>query len=188
MLEAYAGGFLSQVANALSEIRPESIAQVVKVLERAYEENRTVFIMGNGGSSATASHLACDIRYAEGKQNNLRVLCLTDNVPLLTALGNDLSHAEVFERQIERQVGSGDVVIVLSVSGDSENIVRAVETAKRLGAVTIGFLGSGGGRTRSLLDHHLTMSSGDFPFVESLHCVLAQAVAATFRRSISEAD
>jgi len=186
MLEQYAGDILTQVKNALSNIRLDHVLQVVEALRKAYREGRTVFIMGNGGSSASASHLACDLRYAEGKQNHLRVVCLTDNVPLLTALGNDLGHAHVFKSQIEQQVASGDLVLVLSASGNSENIIQALELARQRGAVTVGFLGSGGGRAQALVDHHLTTASIGFSVIESVHCVLTQTVAATFRKSIAE--
>jgi D-sedoheptulose 7-phosphate isomerase len=186
VIEQFASEFLGRVGTALSEVNLDEVRKVAEALERAYRKGRTVFIMGNGGSSASASHLACDLRYAEGKQNRLQVMCLTDNVPLVTALGNDLGHSEVFKSQFEQLISTADVVIVLSVSGDSENIVQAADFARQHGALTVGFLGSDGGRTQALMDIHLTTSSSDFSVVESVHCVLTQMLAAIFQRLASE--
>lgn len=184
MIAKYIRGFFESVHEALCEVNPQGIQEVVEALQRAYGEGRSVYIMGNGGSAASASHLACDLSYAEGKRTRLRVVSLNENVPLFTALANDLGHSEVFKSQLEQSLAPGDVVMVLSVSGDSENILKAVEYARQCKALTVGFLGSAGGRAQSLLDLHLTMSSTDFPVVESAHCVLIQAVAAAFRKCI----
>ena len=186
MIEEFASDFFAGVREAMAEVQLRDVRCVVQALQQAYRDGNTVFIMGNGGSAASASHLACDLSYAEGKRNRFRVVCLTDSVPLLTALSNDLGYEEVFGSQLEQLLGAGDVMIVLSVSGDSKNIVQAAQVARRHDAVSIGFLGSKGGRMQDLLDHCVTMSSSDFPVVESAHCVLMQMVASAFRRCIAE--
>jgi D-sedoheptulose 7-phosphate isomerase len=113
-------------------------------------------------------------------------VCLNDNTSLLTALANDLGYEEVFKGQLQQLVNSGDVVIALSVSGDSENIVKAAEFARQKGAVVVGFFGSGGGQARAVADLHVTVSDNDFPVVESVQSVLTQVVAAAFRKCVPE--
>jgi D-sedoheptulose 7-phosphate isomerase len=184
VIEQFASDFLARISNALAEVQLADINDIVQTIIRAFRDGNAVYIMGNGGSSATASHLACDLCYAECRTNSFSVACLSDNVPLLTALGNDLGYYDVFSGQLDRLLGAGDVVIVLSVSGDSENILRAATTARKHGAASIGFLGSNGGRARALLDHSIVLTSADFPVVESVHCVLMQMVANVFRRCI----
>ena len=187
MIEEFAKGFLARVNEALAEVELADIDEVVKTISRSFREGHAVYVMGNGGSSATASHLACDLCYAEGKKNSFRVTCLSDSVPLLSALGNDLGYADVFSVQLDQLLGSGDVVIVLSVSGDSENILKAAKSARQHGATSIGFLGSKGGQAQALLDHCVALSSADFPVVESVHCVLMQMVASAFRKNVEQA-
>jgi D-sedoheptulose 7-phosphate isomerase len=179
-------GFRSQVQAALAEVDLDRVTGAIQAIRNAYDNKRTVFVMGNGGSAATGAHLVCDLKYAEGKTNRVRVTNLSDNTPLLTALANDDGYPGVFVKQLEQLLEPGDVVIVISVSGDSENVVRAVQFARERGAATIGFLGAGGGRVGTITDHPVVLSSKDFPVVESVHCVLTQMVAATFRNGITK--
>jgi D-sedoheptulose 7-phosphate isomerase len=184
--DSFAQDFIDRVRHTLSEVNPADLEGAVQAIKRAYEAGKAVFVMGNGGSAASASHLACDLRYAEKKHRRFRVVCLNDNTSLLTALANDLGYEEVFKGQLQQLVNSGDVVIALSVSGDSENIVKAAEFARQKGAVVVGFFGSGGGRARASADLHVTVSDNDFPVVESVQSVLTQVVAAAFRKCVGE--
>ncbi len=186
MTDSFAQDFLDRVRKTLSEVKSTEMEEVVQTLKRAYENGSTVFVMGNGGSAASASHLACDLRYAEKKHRRFRVMCLNDNIAVLTALANDLGYEEVFTGQLKQLLSPGDVVVALSVSGDSPNVVGAVEFARREGAVAVGFFGSGGGKAQACTDLHVTVSENDFPVVESVQSVLTQVVAAAFRRCVGE--
>ena len=186
MTDSFTQEFIDKVRTTLSEVKIAEMEEVVQTLKRAYENGKTVFIMGNGGSAASASHLACDLRYAEKKHRRFRVVCLNDNTSLLTALANDLGYEEIYKGQLQQLVNPGDVVVALSVSADSENIVKAAEFARQKGALVVGFFGSGGGQAQAIADLHVTVSDSDFPVVESVQSVLTQVVAAAFRRCVGE--
>ncbi len=177
--------FLDELGACLAELDETAVARIVDLVVDAHRAGRSVLIMGNGGSAATASHFACDLQAAARGGRPLRVRSLNDNVPLLTALANDLGYDNVFSEQIASHAAPGDVVIVLSASGDSENIVRAVRTAKEHGAVTVGVLGFGGGRARGLVDHAVVVESHSFGIVESVHNALEHLVTEAFRRRVA---
>lgn len=176
--------FLDEVRSALDEIDPQSVQAVVDALMDARRDGRRVFVMGNGGSAATASHFVCDLHAATRGDRRLGVFSLTDNTSLLTALANDLGYDRVFSEQVAANAGPGDVAIVISASGDSANVVRAVETAKSIGVRTAGLLGFGGGRSRSMVDLPVVISSRDFGVVESVHSTLAHLIASRVRRQV----
>lgn len=180
-----ARAFLDDLALALEEIDEVATARVVDLMVEVRRAGRAVFIMGNGGSAATASHFACDLQGVIRNGKRLRVSSLNDNVPLLTALANDLGYENVFAEQVAAGAAPGDVVIVFSASGDSENIVRAVRTAQERGALTVGILGFGGGRARSLVDLAIVVQSHKFGIVESVHNALEHLLTEGFRQRIA---
>jgi D-sedoheptulose 7-phosphate isomerase len=156
------------------EVAFDDLERVLEAILRAYEADRTVFVFGNGGSASTASHLACDMGKGTSVpgRRRLRIVSLTDNVALLTAWANDASYEMVFKEQLENLLRPGDVVIAISASGNSPNVIRAVEYAKERGAVTIGFIGFGGGRLKGLVDLDITVSSRNYGEVEDYHLTL----------------
>ena len=156
------------------EVPMDDLERVLQAILRAYEADRTVFVFGNGGSASTASHLACDMGKgtAASGQRRLRVVSLADNPALLTAWANDTSYEMVFKEQLENLLQPGDVVIAISASGNSPNVVRAVEYAKERGALTIGFIGFGGGKLQKLVDLNITVSSCNYGQVEDYHLTL----------------
>lgn len=169
--------FLSELGRALDEIDREAVDAVVDVLHGAVTAGRTVFLAGNGGSAATAAHFAVDLSAAAARGPVFRVINLTDNVPRLTALANDRGFEEAFALQLAGQARDGDVLCVFSGSGASENVLRALGTARERGLVTVAFLGFGGGEARALADVAVTLSSRDYAVVESAHNALGHLVA-----------
>lgn len=151
-------------------------------LRRAREEGATIYLAGNGGSAATATHVANDLGKATRKSGRrpIRVMCLSDNVAWLTALGNDEGYERVFAGQLENFAAPGDVLIVISASGNSPNLVHAVELARARGLVTIGVLGFDGGRLKAMVDEALWLRSehGLYGPVESAHVVVLDMVTA----------
>src|SRR5215469_13052531 len=140
---AQVSSYLGRLSAGLAALPREQIAAIVEALLAAAEEDRTVYIFGNGGSAATASHLACDLVKATNLpgHSRLRAIALTDNVPLLTALSNDLSYADVFAEQVRILAHPGDVVIAISASGNSPNVIKGVTVARGMGATVIGLSG-----------------------------------------------
>ncbi len=146
--------------------------------------------MGNGGSAATAAHFANDLslgpRVFGGKA--YRAISLTDNTALMTAAANDLGYDSVFVEQLKTLLGTGDVVIAISASGDSPNVIRAVEYANEAGAVTIGLTGFDGGRLREIVNEHVHIATpkGDYGPVEDLHLILNHLITSYLARLTAE--
>ena len=149
---AFIEQYLSRSQQALAQVSPEEVERVVGVLERAFDRRARVFIAGNGGSASLASHLACDLeKTASGPQprlarQRLRAHSLNDNMAILTAWANDEGFELVFSEQLRAHAEAGDVLVVISASGNSPNIVAALETAAEMGLQTIALLGFDGGR------------------------------------------
>ena len=132
----------------------EEVNKVVDVLLKARAENKTVFIMGNGGSASTASHFACDLslQIAIEDKPRVKVLGLTDNIAMITARANDIGYESIFKEQLAIYLEEGDVVIGISASGNSPNILNAINYAQEKGATTIGFCGFNGGKLKEYAD------------------------------------
>ncbi len=176
--------YLDELKTLLDKLPLAQVERAAEVLFRAYETDRTLFVFGNGGSAALASHMASDLGKAthvpgpaslQGVKR-LKVLALTDNVPLLTAWANDSSYENAFAGQMENFIQAGDVALAISGSGNSPNVLRALELARRAGATTIGLAGCGGGRMKALLDCPIVVPSHNMQQVEDAHLVLAHMI------------
>lgn len=170
--------YLLEFQSALSEMPEIPIAKVVTLLYTTWQRRKQVFILGNGGSASTASHMANDLSKATivpGKPR-MRVVALTDNISLITAWANDSSYEDVFKEQLENLLESGDTVIGISASGNSPNILRAMDFARRQGAVTVGWTGLSGGRLKGIVDCCVHVPTDDVGMIESIHLVLDHLV------------
>jgi D-sedoheptulose 7-phosphate isomerase len=177
-VESFFLKYIDRFKNCLDEIGVDKLVDITEVLWNAYTENRQVFIMGNGGSAATASHFACDLgkgTIVEGRLR-FRVMSLNDNMGLITALSNDFGYEEVFKEQLINLVNQGDVVIAITASGNSPNVLKAIEYAKSKGALTIGFIGSGGGKLKEIVDKDITISNRNYGQVENIHLILEHLI------------
>jgi len=171
----------------LGELADLDFIQVESILLRARDEGRTIFIIGNGGSAATASHMANDLNKgaAVSGQPRFRAFALTDNVPLITAWANDTRYEKIFVEQMANFLRPGDVLIAISGSGNSPNIITAVEWARLEGAVTIGLTGGSGGRLNGLVDCCLVVPSNLMEQIEDMHLVLSHALCVSLRARIA---
>jgi len=164
----------------------ERIRDVIDVLLSANYVGSTVFTLGNGGSAATASHFACDL--AKGTitpgRPRFRVVALTDNVPLMTAWSNDVAYEDIFAEQLSGLMGRKDVVVAFSGSGNSPNVLRAVELARRMGGITIGFSGFAGGRLSTLVDVPVVVPCDCMEQIEDVHLVLCHLTCTVLRERL----
>jgi D-sedoheptulose 7-phosphate isomerase len=180
---------LDDLRAVLADLKSEDICKVVDVLLGAYHARARVFILGNGGSATTASHFACDLGKgvlgADG--HRFKVLSLTDSVSLLTAWANDTEYAGVFAEQLENLVEPGDVVVGISGSGSSANVLRAVELARARGAVTIGLTGFTGGQLKSLCDVCIVVPSNRMDHIENVHLALQHLICHLLRGMMTDA-
>lgn len=174
--------------HVLGQIPIGAVERVVDILLDAHSRRGHVYIIGNGGSASTAAHFAADLSKATivAGQPRLRVLCLTDNAALLTAWANDSSYDEVFAQQLENLLDPDDVVVAISVSGSSPNVVKAVRTARAHGAITVGLLGTSGGSLIDSVDTAVHVDSHNYGVVEDCHMVLEHAITASTRSALCE--
>jgi D-sedoheptulose 7-phosphate isomerase len=174
------------VARIISELPAETIDDLVQVIKQAYEDGKHVMICGNGGSAATASHLACDLQKGIGclTDRKFRAIAFTDGMPTITAWANDTDYSNVFAEQVATWANPGDVLIAISASGNSANVLRAAEVAKACGATTIGLTGMGGGKLARIVDKPLVVPSDNMQQVEDVHVVLAHLIYTCLYREI----
>ena len=176
--------YLSQVSATLEKLSVETVAQVVEVLEGARTKGQRVYIFGNGGSAATATHFACDLSkgaISEGKPR-IKALSLCDNLSLISAWANDTAYENIFAEQLENLIETGDIAIGISGSGNSQNVLNGVKVAKAKGAITVGFIGFDGGKLKDLVDIPLVVSNNNMEQVEDVHLLLGHVIITCLRR------
>lgn len=167
---ASAAEYLQQLADMLARVDRHAIDAYADRLFKAWEENRAVYVFGNGGSSGCASHHVSDyVKTAEVEgQRRLRAFCLSDNTPMLTAIGNDLSYDDIFVHQLETYARSGDVAVAISCSGNSPNVVKACSWARENGLTVVALTGFQGGRLGALADIHVNFPTDNYGIVEDM--------------------
>jgi D-sedoheptulose 7-phosphate isomerase len=172
-----AGPFLDRVARELGRINPAEVKALADAIYRCYEDRRFVFVIGNGGSGSSASHFCedlgkCTLRredFDNDSKKRLRILSLTDNTPYILAWANDEGFERVFVEQLKNLASPGDLLIAISGSGNSPNVLRAVEWANRHDLRTFGCTGFSGGKLRTLAQQGLHVPLDDMGVVESIH-------------------
>lgn len=177
----FARGYLGYLTDLLARLDVDAIAAFIDLLLQARDREARIFFIGNGGSAATASHFANDLAIGTRSAGKpFRAISLTDNVPVMTAIGNDFGYAEIFRRQLEIQMQPGDVVVAISASGNSPNLLEAVEYATGHGADTVALTGFDGGRLKQIarLNIHVPTTKGEYGPSEDVHMVLDHLVGA----------
>jgi D-sedoheptulose 7-phosphate isomerase len=166
--------YLNELKDLLDIFPHDRFVQIGQILIDAFNNEKHVFIMGNGGSGSTASHFACDINKGScfELEKKFKVICLNDNVPTILAYANDLSYDNIFVEQLKNFLQSGDVVIGISGSGNSKNVLLALSYAKEKGANTIGLSGFDGGRLAHIADVPFVAAINDMQKVEDVHMIV----------------
>jgi len=175
-MKQIASNYLRSLERLLQKVDLSAIERVANHLRAARESGAMIYVAGNGGSAATASHWVNDLGKAT-KQSGcapMRVMCLSDNISWLTALANDEGYERVFAGQMENFARSGDILVVISASGNSKNLIKAVELAKSRGVLTIAFLGFDGGVLKEMVDEYIWLPTeyGAYQLVEDGHSML----------------
>lgn len=184
---------LEGLRRSLAGLDLSAVERLLDILHEAYTRGGTVFLIGNGGSAATASHMASDLaktvlgRHHRRIAKRFRAVALNDNVPLMTAWANDERYETIFGEQLKNLARRGDVLVVITGSGNSENILYAVKAAQALGLTTVGLLGFDGGRTKPLLDHYVLVKSRQYAYVEDIHLVLNHLITDYFSHRLNPA-
>jgi D-sedoheptulose 7-phosphate isomerase len=177
--------YLSEVGTILQQMPEDQIERIVHLIEEARTKGKQIFLFGNGGSAATASHIACDL--AKGaivpQKPAIRAFSLTDNMALISAWANDMCYEEVFARQLSNWVQPGDLVIAISGSGSSQNVLNGVGLAKSAGATTIGLTGFDGGKLKDMVDFCIVVSSHSMEQIEDIHLLLGHIITLCLRKT-----
>ncbi len=171
--------YFEELQRVMAILPKDSINQIADILVKANESGRMVYLFGNGGSASLASHLACDLgkgtAYCSGGKR-FRVLALTDNLPTLTAWANDSSYEDIFSEQLRNFVQPQDVAFAISGSGNSKNVLNALQVAREVGATTVGISGFQGGQMKALCEICLVVPSDNMQIIEDLHLAMAHSI------------
>ena len=195
--EGFVRRFLDEFAKVAERFPVNDVDKAINILFEAWKNEGKIFIIGNGGSASTATHFACDLAkttIVEGKKR-FKVISLTDNVPLLTALMNDEGPASIFIEQLRNLLTKGDVVVAISVHGGSgqdkagpwsQNLLAALQYAKDNGAKTLGFAGFDGGAFKKMADVCIVVPADSTPYVESWHATLEHLISSCLKEKIQK--
>lgn len=170
--------YLSALEQTMNELPKENIVSVIELLQAARLDGRQIFIMGNGGSASTATHFVCDLAKNTRKNGlpHFKVIGLTDNMALFSAYANDEGYENVFSQQLANLVMPGDIVIGISASGNSKNVLNAIELAKTRNATAVGFTGFDGGQLAQMVDLNVHVNSYVIEHVEDIHLMLEHMI------------
>jgi len=192
-LDEYVGG----LRDSLQKLDTDEIARVVEIIFRAFERGKKIFTMGNGGHASTASHMINDIakhticsdeKDTVVSEKRFRTLCLNDSVALLTSIANDMGYEHIFSEQLASWCEEGDVVIGISASGSSENIIKAFEVAKSRGATSICLSGKGGGKAKDFADICIVVPSDKTVQIEDAHLAIVHALCDELKKKVQGRD
>jgi len=188
MMERHLDEYLDRLQTAVQALPRERMNTLGETLFRAYRSNKQVFLLGNGGSSSTASHMAADLAKNTIGPNmkRFRIVSLNDNAAIMTALANDLGYENVFSEQLTNLIQAGDVLIVVSASGNSPNVLKAMRYARSRSAEVVGLLGFDGGTAAELADIALIVPSDHYGVVEDVHLIVNHILVDYFRTRFAE--
>jgi len=166
--------YQSNLIKTIKNIKIEDIEKIATAFIEARDNGKTIYTIGNGGSGSTASHMVCDITKgcSFNKKKRYKMFCLNDNIPTILAYSNDVSYDVVFEEQLKNVLQEGDIVLAISGSGNSKNVIRAVNYAKSVNAKIIGMTGYNGGLLKKLSDISLNANIDDMQISEDIHVIV----------------
>ena len=178
----FAGDYRKKLLETIEAIDIAKVRQAIEWLRQARDEGRQIFVCGNGGSASTASHFVCDMvkGASYGREKRFRILALTDSLPTITAYSNDVAYDCVFVEQLKNFARPGDVVMALSGSGNSENVIQAVEYANSIGCRTIGLTGRDGGRLGRAAQLEINVPEPHMGRIEDAHLIVCHMICYYF--------
>lgn len=190
MLQEFFGQYALQLNQALNGLDKERLWALWKRMEETRMSGGKVFVLGNGGSAAAASHWICDFSKGINTEHSkrLKIYSLADNLSVTTALGNDFSYGEIFSEQLKNMLSAGDLVISLSVSGNSANLVNAHLYAAEAGAFTVAIIGDYHGKLEQVSDLVITVPSQNYGIVEDIHVTIDHVISQYMRKCNEEQE
>jgi D-sedoheptulose 7-phosphate isomerase len=188
MINLYFKQYCEEIIETLTKLNVGDLDKISNILWNAYINNKRIYVIGNGGSAATASHYVCD--FGKGTivagEKRIKIMSLNDNTPHMTAIANDISYNEIFKEQLENFIEPEDVLICISASGNSPNLVQAVEYANSVAVTTVGILGFDGGKLKDLTTENIVIENFNYGQVEDVHLMLGHVISQYFKKLIME--
>ncbi len=191
-MEEYIKKFFQELGSQINKVSWKEIAKTIKILHSAYEDGGRIYLIGNGGSAAIASHFANDLNKTvlghkgDKKAKRFQAIALSDNIPVLTAWANDVGFESIFSEQLKNFAQEKDALVAISSSGNSANIIKAVETAKNIHLPVIGLVGFDGGKLLPLADAKIHIPSFKYAIVESAHDAICHLITTYFEEVIKD--
>ena len=190
-MKDYLGGYIAALEGAMKKIDPVQFEKIISILADAYKKDRQVFIAGNGGSAGTANHFVCDFGKnavpftgtGPGKRR-FRIISVSDNIEKITALGNDIAFEEIYRQQLINLMREDDVLIVVSASGNSPNIVRACEYAKEMKSRVIVLAGFRGGIIKDFAEASIIVPLESYEQIEDIHLIILHMIVYYFKNNL----
>ena len=175
--------YIQGITHFCDTLSIQTLESVCRLLLDAYKSKRRIFVAGNGGSAGTANHFCCDFgkNAVKSESDRPKILSLCANMEVVTALGNDFCYGDVFSEQLKNLMEDGDVILLISASGNSENVVRAAEYVKSRGGKVIGFTGFSGGKLGALSDIEINVPSTSYEEIEDIHLMLTHVIVCAFK-------
>ena len=187
--DTFASGYLSYLRKIIAGFKNGEISAFIKILIESRENDKQIFFIGNGGSATTASHFANDLSIGtRSKSKPFRAISLTDNQAIVTAISNDNGYEHIFTQQLQALMRKGDVVVAISASGNSKNLIKAVEYANQNGATTVGITSFDGGQLNQIakLKIHVPTNNGEYGPAEDAHMVINHLIGAYLTRLVAD--
>jgi D-sedoheptulose 7-phosphate isomerase len=183
----YVDSYIARLIAAINELPRDRLEALGEILFRAYRNGKQVFTVGNGGSASTASHMAADLgkNTIGPNMRRFRIVSLNDNAAIVTALANDLGYEKIFSEQLINLIRSGDILVAVSASGNSPNVLNAMRYARRESAEVVGILGFDGGEAAGLADISIVVPSDDYGVVEDVHLVINHILVDYFKARLA---
>jgi D-sedoheptulose 7-phosphate isomerase len=187
-MQSNVDSYLANLQAAIEALPRDRLSRLGEMLYRAYRNEKQVFTLGNGGSASTASHMAADLgkNTITANMRRFRVASLNDNASMLTALANDLGYENVFSEQLKNHVRAGDLLIVLTGSGNSPNVLNAIRYAQRQSTEVVGVLGFDGGEAARLVDLAIVVPSTDYGVIEDVHLIINHILVDYFKSRLAD--
>ncbi|OGB98529.1 hypothetical protein A2V82_02350 [candidate division KSB1 bacterium RBG_16_48_16] len=176
--------YLAELTCVLENLNLKVWSKILQELERVFYENATIFLIGNGGSASTASHIANDLMLGAAREGGrgFKAISLCDNAAVTMAIANDTNYDQIFSRQLKVLARHGDALLSISGSGNSPNLIKAVRTANELDMITIGFLGMDGGKLLKMCGTSIVVPSDDYGLIETVHVALDHLLVDYFKQ------
>ncbi len=187
-MQEHVDSYLARLSAAVDALPRDRLELLGELLFRAYENEKQVFTLGNGGSASTASHMAADLAKNTIGPNmrRFRILSLNDNTSIMTALANDMGYENVFCEQLVNLITAGDLLVVISASGNSENVLKAMSYAQERSAQVVGLLGFDGGRAAAIADLSIIVPSDHYGVIEDAHLIINHIFVDYFRTRLAQ--